>query len=197
MLHSVETLGTRCQRPYNVRGKDIFFECARPTSTRDRPACRQLDRNILKHKKEPCAAADGVKHQAAEYGVHTTQGPKHDQESDRQAAASLQRRARSRRLSKSAYSSWRGCCSKTTALARSQVSSACFAREKLGSTAGEGIAIPHGRIKGQKRRGRNGAAPTAHTSMRPTARSPDIFVCSARAGDDLHLQSCPSSHRFQ
>ena len=59
-------------------------------------------------------------------------------------------------------------------IGRSQVFDSLFAREKLGSTGlGQGIAIPHGRIKGLEGRGRRGRAhaPARFRSTRRTART--------------------------
>jgi PTS system nitrogen regulatory IIA component len=56
-------------------------------------------------------------------------------------------------------------------IARSQVFDSLFAREKLGSTGlGRGIAIPHGRVKGlRKRSARSRARSSRSPSTPPTA----------------------------
>ena len=56
-------------------------------------------------------------------------------------------------------------------IGRSTVFDSLFAREKLGSTGlGQGIAIPHGRIKGLKDAlGPSSASPSPCPSTRPTA----------------------------
>ena len=52
-------------------------------------------------------------------------------------------------------------------IARSQVFDSLFAREKLGSTGlGQGIAIPHGRIKGLKEASARSSEETADTVRR-------------------------------
>ena len=80
----------------------------------------------------------------------------------------------------------------TRQIARSQVFDSLFAREKLGSTGlGQGVAIPHGRIKGM----RDAVAAFIKTRAPIPFDSPDgqpvnlIFVLLVpERATDLHLQ---------
>ncbi|MCK7581923.1 MAG: PTS sugar transporter subunit IIA [Chromatiales bacterium] len=114
---------------------------------------------------------------------------------DRQAPASRQRRRRSRRrAARSACSSRPGCCSRTTrASPAAMVFDSLFAREKLGSTGlGQGIAIPHGRIKGLQggASAPSSAWPRRSSSTRRTAsRSALLFVLLVpEQATEQHLQ---------
>ncbi|MDR0480555.1 MAG: PTS sugar transporter subunit IIA [Gallionellaceae bacterium] len=80
----------------------------------------------------------------------------------------------------------------TRQIARSQVSDSLFAREKLGSTGlGQGVAIPHGRIKGL----RDAVAAFIKTQNPIPFEAPDgqpvnfffVLLVPERA-TDLHLQ---------
>jgi len=85
-------------------------------------------------------------------------------------------------------------------VARSLVFDSLFARERLGSTGlGQGLAIPHGRIKGLKEAVGlfvRLAQPVPFDAPRRQARQSGVPAAGAGTGDrSSTCASCPSSHR--
>ena len=63
-------------------------------------------------------------------------------------------------------------------LARSLVFDSLFARERLGSTAlGQGVAVPHGRVRAWSRRWRRSSAWRSHRLRRPDGQPVSMLLC--------------------
>ena len=170
----------------------------------------KLDRQIIKHKEKhldqrhdaallkPRTGNDATAAQQPGLNVAATPAPyqiNSCHEPDRQAAAARERRcSTSTSASKKRVFEQVGLLFENNhSIARSQVFDSLFAREKLGSTGlGQGVAIPHGRIKGLQGSGRRDGphAASRSRSTRRTARPVSlIFVLLVpERATDLHLQ---------
>ena len=123
-------------------------------------------------------------------------------EPDRRTAAACQHRARPRRRDEAAAvrRDRRRCSSAAPGSPQARVAASLAAREKLGSTGlGQGIAIPHGRIKGlHEARGAfvRLRAPIAVRRARTASRCRRCSCCSCPSRRPTSTCSCcPSSRR--
>ena len=197
---SVDKLQQRVEANVHVRGKDIHAQSIEADMYAAIDALAdKLDRQVLKHKEKQNdhrsdvgavtrSATGPTPKEPTEPGPHG-HGRRVIHGRDRKAPAGVQHRRRPRRRHQAAALRGDGQAARGEAPGSraSRVAASLAAREKLGSTGlGQGIAIPHGRIKGLS--GRVGAFARLRTPIAFDA--PDgkpvgaaVRAAGARAGD--------------